>query len=185
MRHLLIADIFGRTPALEELAKAMPVSTEIIDPYNGRFKAFDNEQQAYDYFCSEVGLDSYCSHLKQLVEALEQSIVLTGFSMGASAVWKLAERVKSNKIKTAFCFYGSQIRHELNIQPEFPTTLILPAFEQHFSIQQLHNELKERNNISLIKSQYLHGFMNRYSKSFSEAGYQQFLKWLIDRIEKV
>ncbi|MRI31425.1 hypothetical protein EOPP23_00280 [Endozoicomonas sp. OPT23] len=185
IQHLIVADIFGRTPALDELANAMPVSTDTVDPYNGRFMGFDSEQQAYNYFCTEVGLENYCSHLKRQLDAIEHPVVLTGFSVGASAIWKLSESTKSERIKAAFCFYGSQVRHELNIQPECPITLILPEFEPHFSIQQLHDDLKGRRNIRLTESHYLHGFMNQYSGNFSEEGYQQFLMWLINRLKNI
>ena len=185
VQHLMVADIFGRTAALEELAEAMPVSTGIVDPYHGRFMDFDSEQQAYSYFCTEAGLDNYCHQLKRHIDAIEQPVILTGFSVGASAIWKLSAQIHVKKVLSAVCFYGSQIRHELNIYPKYPITLIQPDFELHFSVQQLHDDLTGRNNISLIDSQCLHGFMNKSSKNFSEAGYQQFLKWLIDRIEAV
>ncbi len=175
MRVLVVSDIFGKTPALEELAKAMPVTTDIIDPYDGKFMAFKDEQEAYNYFCNEVGLDSYCLQLKKQVDSLKQPVVMIGFSVGASAIWKLSAHMDMEKVKSAACFYGSQIRHELNIRPVFPITLILPASEKHFSIEQFRSDLKERDNVSFIQSRYFHGFMNKYSKNFSEEGYHSML----------
>jgi len=36
MRKIFIADIFGRTPELEELICSVGGQSEIIDPYSGR-----------------------------------------------------------------------------------------------------------------------------------------------------
>ncbi len=63
MRRIFVSDIFGRTPALEELASGIPGDVELVDPYDGKRMDFRNEAEAYRFFCSEVGLDKYTEQL--------------------------------------------------------------------------------------------------------------------------
>ena len=66
MRRIIISDIFGRTPALEKLCRAIAPDTKIIDPYYGKFMDFQNEKEAYKYFMKQVGVNKYC----QVVRAI-------------------------------------------------------------------------------------------------------------------
>jgi hypothetical protein len=50
MIKAIVTDIFGITPALEELAGAVVSVTAIIDPYSGKEMNFGAESLAYEYF---------------------------------------------------------------------------------------------------------------------------------------
>ena len=66
MRRIIISDIFGRTPALEKLCRAIAPDTKIIDPYYGKFLDFQNESEAYEYIMTQLGVNKYC----QVVRAI-------------------------------------------------------------------------------------------------------------------
>jgi hypothetical protein len=68
MNLLIVSDIFGRTKALDDLANYFDkkkIKTQILDPYNRRYKNFENENQAYRAFHAETGLENYIHLLKQ------------------------------------------------------------------------------------------------------------------------
>ncbi len=111
MKKNIVSDIFGRTPALENLCKALGSNVDIIDPYAGKYMCFKTEQEAYDFFMANVGLEAYCCVLKSKLEKDSIPLILIGFSVGASAIWQVSESFSNKKIKHVVCFYGSQIRH--------------------------------------------------------------------------
>ncbi|MGI9274010.1 MAG: dienelactone hydrolase family protein [Endozoicomonas sp.] len=178
MNRIVVTDIFGKTPALESLCQELPGTSQIVDPYQGRFRNFSSEAQAYACFTSEVGLPRYAEALHDQVSGQNGKVELIGFSVGASAIWLLSERFTAEKVTGATCFYGSQIRHSIHLSPRFPVHLILPASEQHFSVQELANSLERKQNVEIEHTPYLHGFMNRYSENFNETAYRHFIQWL-------
>jgi len=58
MNIILVSDIFGKTPALIQLAEAIG-ATAIIDPYDGVDMGFEDESKAYAYFVEQVGFEQY------------------------------------------------------------------------------------------------------------------------------
>lgn len=178
MRHLIIADVFGRTNALEKIASDISGSVEIFDPYNSKHMNFKNEAEAYKYFISKVGIDKYAQNLGDVVQSFSKQLCLIGFSIGASAIWKISSQKKLEHISKAICFYGSQIRHNININPTFTVELIFPATENHFSISELIVNLSNRENIHITQTSFYHGFMNSHSENFNQTGYNQFIQIL-------
>lgn len=178
MHHIIVSDVFGKTKALEEIASALSGRVEIVDPYSAELMGFKNETAAYEYFTSEVGLDAYAERLLEITQSVNSQIYLIGFSVGASAIWKISKQVKLKNISGATCFYGSQIRHHKDINPLFPVQLIFPATEQHFSVTKLIDELFAKENTQIQQVTFLHGFMNAQSKNYDQAGYKQFIQAL-------
>lgn len=174
MKRLIVTDIFGRTKALEQLAAELAGNVEIIDPYNSKDMGFKNEAEAYAYFTAEVGLELYSKQLFNRLKVISDPVSLIGFSVGASAIW-LISHYNQFQVRAAQCFYGSQIRHHTNITPVFPIQMILPATEENFSISQLMTALGRKQNVEINHVSYLHGFMNRHSENFNEAGYLKFI----------
>lgn len=209
MKIILVADIFGLTPALDDLRASLVNELDnvdkggavnIVDPYNGEFIPFKNENSAYRYFTEHVGLTAF-SHLLQahLTTQLEQlihsetfvtkaplvqlpkqqpsQILLIGFSIGASAIWHIADRFSDAKNQIiAIGYYGSQIRNKLNNTPNFPIHLIFPKQEPHFSVDQLMKKLSRIPRVRLTKVDYAHGFMNKLSSNYNQAGYLEQIK---------
>lgn len=181
MQTFIVSDIFGRTKALENLALAVDVNAIIIDPYDKVDMNFYNEQSAYEGFNTLVGLDAYTQHLCDAIKAHNKPALVIGFSVGASTIWNASELNDSlindpetlalSNVTRAICYYPGQIRHKPHIKPGFPTELVFPAFEKHFCVDDLREQLINTANVSIRKTSYLHGFMNQLSVNFNKQGY--------------
>ncbi|ACV68484.1 conserved hypothetical protein [Desulfohalobium retbaense DSM 5692] len=177
-RTICIADIFGTTPAFERLCQAIGGAVEVVDPYSGLQRKFASEQEAYAYFMTEVGLDRYSEMVRDQIAAAQDSACLVGFSVGAAVAWSLTGASLADQVSCGVCFYGSQIRHMLDIQPVVPVTCILPTSEPAFCVQTLAKALSGRNNVSVETTPYLHGFMNEVSANYDRQGCAVYLEWL-------
>jgi hypothetical protein len=189
MNLLIVSDIFGFTLALKSLvsklvSKLPSIRTElkIVDPYNGKDPQFNTQDEAYRYFTDNIGLDTYTDQLKNKILRSPSPVILIGFSIGASAIWKLSDSDISPHIQQAICFYGSQIRHYTQLNPHFDIELIFPRKESHFDIEQLSKELSHKPNIKCTSSDGLHGFMNELSSNFNNNEYSRFLTYLKKRL---
>ncbi len=181
LHTLIISDIFGRTESLEQLCATINDTATIIDPYGGSKLKFCNEDHAYRHFKENVGLDRYTQMLELSLQAIDEEVILIGFSVGCSAIWKISNRYQNAKVKQAICYYGTQIRHHTDIEPTFPIELVFPAMEPHFSIEHLISQLASTNNVRIRQVPYLHGFMNHLSKNFDAEGYSQEVAALAER----
>jgi len=178
MHQIIVSDIFGRTSALEKIADALPGDVDIFDPYESKHMAFSSEAQAYAHFSSQIGLDAYADMLSKKVSAQVKQLALLGFSVGASAIWKISEQRELENVSDAICFYGSQIRDHMHITPRFPVQLIFPSSESHFLVSELIHSLEGKECVEIHRAKFLHGFMNAHSENFDQYGYDQFLKIL-------
>jgi len=172
MSIIIVSDIFGITPALVKLKNELGAKT-IIDPYEGKSMGFNNEAEAYSCFITRGGLDRYVSKTLEMLESLGSQTTLIGFSVGASAIWRLSINNENHMIKQAFCFYGSQIRNYTKIEPCFKINVVFPISESHFDVSKLKEEITIKNNVITTQVEYLHGFMNYYSSNFNQVGYEQ------------
>lgn len=177
MNIVIVSDVFGITPALIKLKEKLGV-TIIIDPYNGKSMDFKNEAEAYSCFIAKIGLDNYISIVLKALASLDGKTTLIGFSIGASAIWRISLTNKNNFIKQAFCFYGSQIRNFTQIDPCFKINLLFPKSEPHFDVVELIKKLEAKANVKITQVEYLHGFMNYYSNNFNKTGYQRYVTLL-------
>ncbi len=175
MRNIIVSDVFGRTEALEGIASSFSGVTDIFEPYNAMNMDFGNEEEAYSYFTSEVGLNKYANNLKSFIQSFAEQLNLIGFSVGASAIWRISAQVKLENISSATCFYGSQIRNDRDICPIFPMELIFPIAEEHFSVSELISDLSDKENIQIQQVSFAHGFMNSHSINYHQGGYDQFI----------
>jgi dienelactone hydrolase len=183
MSIIIVTDIFGVTPALITLSDKLNAKF-IVDPYNGINMNFKNEFEAYSYFTEQVGLENYLEKLIKVVDSTSNISSLLGFSVGASVIWRLSEKLLSAKIKNAICYYGSQIRHFTSITPQFPVELIFPKTEEHFDLLKLQQSLSNKPNITIRNTNFYHGFMNFHSSNFNACGYNTHLAWLCSRLDK-
>lgn len=175
----LVADIFGRTRAFESIGQQLSETVpdiRIIDPYQGLDHLFETEAKAYAYFMDRVGLASYASILTDALADPGPDTILIGFSVGASALWSVSDRLLFRHIKKAFCFYGSQIRQYTDITPRFDMELIFPEQEPHFDVDELIGILTVKDRVSCSKAKGLHGFMNELSPHFDPDCYAVFMK---------
>jgi len=177
---VVITDIFGKSSPLKRLCTNLQSNSsnkiQVIDPYGGQFFDFTDEQHAYQHFTESGGVEAYA---KILLHELTAELIPTkviAFSVGASALWTLSENEQLSHVKQATCFYGSQIRYHQNIEPLFPIELIFPAHEIHFDVNELHDSVKDKEQVTTIKTTYLHGFMNELSSNFNLDGYHEYEK---------
>lgn len=183
MKTILIADIFGKTPALLSLAKSLSGEFELLDPYGGEMLNFTDEAHAYEYFIEYQGIEHYATSIEHYLRNITEPVSIVAFSVGAAALWQVSNALSSGQIKSAYCFYGSQIRHYPTLTPAIPMTLIFPKMEAHFSVPALIEQLATTTNVTIEQSVYLHGFMNECSVNFDSKGMQHYLSFIQSRAE--
>ncbi len=175
MLYLVVADIFGRTPALEQLCQKLNGEYQIVDPYQGKAMNFADERCAYQYFMAHLGCARYAQILANTILAKSQPSTILAFSVGATATWLVSEQQPAQYIDKAWLFYGTQIRHHLDITPKFPLHLIMATAEASFSLRQ-QQPLQDKHLVTLSYADYLHGFMNHCSVNYNGDGYQSYLR---------
>lgn len=188
MPHILIAtDIFGYTSAIDQLKERLaPLcgAVHIIDPYGAKHMKFHDESEAYEAFTQLCGLENYAKACIKTLDALSnENVILIGFSMGASALWKALDGRKDVKIKSFFGFYSSQIRHFLDAKVHIPCTFVFPKYEKHFDVDAVIAQLLKHENITCLKTAYLHGFMNPLSLNYDAKGYREYCLLLEENIK--
>ncbi len=189
MKIIIVPDIFGHTPALTRLTQRLAcrlsetvvnASIDIIDPY-GEKRFFKQENQAYDYFTTNLDIPGYSDIIKKRLITVKGPVTLLGFSAGASAIWHFSGKVKKPGKIRGIGFYGSQIRYHTGISPGFDIELIFPDTESHFNVDDLIENLGSTPGLTISKADGLHGFMNEYSKNFSPDLCDEFLNIIIPR----
>ena len=183
MQIIAVSDIFGRTKAFEKLCNDISEEIDILDPYNGKSCSFENETEAYNYFQKNVGLEQYSRILGNKLKNQQKPVFLIGFSVGASAIWLNSAFNQETQI-SAICFYGSQIRHLLTIDPKFKVELIIPKNEMHFSVNRFQLNLGSKKNVKTHKADFMHGFMNSLSNNFDISAYEKYKTMVAHRINR-
>lgn len=177
MHLIIVTDIFGVTAAVSTLAQSLqslPVQVSVLDPYAGQDPLLANENIAYDYFLAQCGHDAYVEKLQHMMRSASAPIFLLGFSAGASACWRSIASRWPNKVVHCIGFYPGQIRHYLHLRPQYPCTIIWPAHEHHFSVAEVSTQLAQLPHVHCMHTEFLHGFMNPSSESFSAPAAAQF-----------
>ncbi len=197
MKTIIVSDIFGKTPAVEKLASQISSNISditILDPYQGNNMMFQNEKTAYTYFQKNIGIEQYQDSILKIINQIVKTmpcnavdnsavnsvdnILLLGFSIGASSIWKISDTISSPEYVRAICFYGSQIRYYLNINPKIKMNLIFPESESHFDVKELISQLSLKKNVKCKLTTYLHGFMNKNSVNFNKTAYANYVNLL-------
>lgn len=184
MNLIIVADIFGITESINQLTTRLsPCYSEVtvIDPYKGQKISFRNEESAYRYFQQHCGIDKLTDLLeKEVINSIEPTDII-GFSVGGTSAWEISGKDSIN-IRKVVSFYGSRIRDKTDISPNYPTSLIFPAKEENFELEPVIKTVENKQNVKIIRTNYLHGFMNRESANFSATGYKYFSDWLIEKL---
>ncbi|MEH6631126.1 MAG: hypothetical protein V7776_09875 [Halopseudomonas aestusnigri] len=183
MQVVIVTDIFGRTSGPEQMVECLSrqsVETIVIDPYRGIENSFANEDDAYASFITHCGHDHYAELVHQKLAGLEGPLLLVGFSVGASAIWRCLDSSIANKIHHFIGFYPGQIRNHLSLNPVCPTTLIFPKEENHFSVDDVMDTLNAKGAVNCHQVEALHGFMNVCSRNYSKDLAQEFYHHLAD-----
>ncbi|MFT4939770.1 MAG: dienelactone hydrolase [Paraglaciecola sp.] len=181
IRNLFVSDIFGINSGLLQLLEVVSpnaLNTQLIDPYVGQQQKFSSEQEAYQRFQAVGGIDAYINIVKDAVSDLNGLLTIVGFSAGGAAIWKAMEGIKKYSGIELVLFYPGQIRHYLEAENAFPTTILWPSHEPHFALNEVIKNLQNKKNVKNIHTPFSHGFMNVKSAGYSEAAYQQYTRYL-------
>jgi dienelactone hydrolase len=185
MLLLIATDIFGIGPHIDDMIhRILPANANcmVIDPYGAQEQNFYSEQDAYDIFNEEGGLDTYCENLTRAVIELEPDVVI-GFSAGGSALYKVLAENRDVDVRALMAFYPSQIRHFDNLVLSVPSTILFPEQEPHFDVKELQKRLSSKPNVQVEQTDFAHGFMNPYSDNYSEEAEEYYItvmkQWLV------
>lgn len=181
---VVITDIYGKTKSLEESLSCLSAKyevTEIIDPYDSNEIHFKNEEEAYSSFQEYIGLNGYIEKsYKFLKDKPFQEFHLLGFSVGATAVWAISQMLEFNQNTKGICFYGSQIRNFLQVNPKIEIEHYFPKSEPHFCVDEVIGALNKKDKVNCFKTDFLHGFMNKKSKNYNENACLKYFKILLN-----
>ncbi len=166
---VLVTDIFGHTPQLQETLNNLKLDAVICSPYAAE-TYFNQEASAYEAFNQQGGVASYVDLLVEKLSSLspEKPVLLIGFSAGAAALWHFicSEQVsRLHRDSSAWLFYGGQIRHALAKQPQINTQVYWTA-ESHFNVQECHQQMLSKPHVVSQILPYSHGFINPQAKGF-------------------
>lgn len=175
-RPLIVSDIFGRTPALEALAREL--RADILAPYDGSGPRFPSEKQAYTAFLDTGGLETYTHKLRGFLTAHSETTTLIAFSAGATAAWITLAGPAGSRIRQGVLFYGSRIRDHVALRPRCPVRLIFAAHEASCNPEDLLASLTGPNLHTQIVPGSRHGFMNPLSSGYDPALYARFTREL-------
>ncbi|WP_321394994.1 dienelactone hydrolase family protein [uncultured Desulfuromusa sp.] len=181
MNLIVVSDIFGKTESINKLtAQLSPFYSEVtvIDPYEGQNISFEKEEHAYRHFQQNCGIKKLTTLLEKEAINSKGKIDIIGFSVGGSSAWEISGKDMSTNIRNVVSFYSSRIREKTNVSPKCSTSLIFPATEKSFDLEPVIQAVENKQNVEVIRTNYLHGFMNSESKNFSETGYKYFSDWL-------
>ena len=170
MKTLILTDIYGKKVIPKELLDKNAV---VLEPYDIDDKITD-EKELYKLFLKNCGHELYLKKAYEKFLKLKPKLII-GFSIGASVAWRLTDKIKSSK---TICFYPSQIRNHLDINPTIETIVIFPKKEEHFDLEEIKKEL-ENKKVDIKNSTALHGFMNNKSKNYDKKEQEKFVNFIL------
>lgn len=170
-RILIAADIFGVTPELGQLARALGSGVTLASPHPFT-RSFRTEAEGYASFMEHGGVAAYSKYLNGLMTGRGFCFELAlGFSAGASALWVcLADaNLEPWLPKRAELYYGSRIREHADLSPRRQARLTFAEHEDSFDAPALAERLRGLGHNALVLPGSRHGFMNPRSTGYDEA----------------
>lgn len=177
MKLIFVSDIFGLTASLVELVNGIVLQNfeyQIIDPYAGEIKQFEDEKLAYAAFQASGGMQGYIQKLNSFILSYAPVDMIIGFSAGGAAAWKAIQNIDDKIVGRLIAFYPGQIRHFLDVTPVIPCELIFPESEAHFDVHEVIKILQPISSVSCERTIWQHGFMNPLSSGFDQDGRHNF-----------
>jgi len=174
MRTLIVTDIFGKTDGIEVFSAQFHGEVKIISPYeNLDIARHCSEKHIYEYFIKNLGHDAYSDKVQAaLIEFCPDFII--SFSAGATACWRALARTPLKRVHKMIAFYPGQIRHFTDLNPNCHVDIYFPEQEKHFDLKPVINTLNAIPCLSVYKTRYLHGFMNKLSDNYNVDAYSHF-----------
>ncbi|MBY5923084.1 hypothetical protein [Ferrimonas balearica] len=174
--HWLITDIWGQhatlDPFIERLGSVAP-EWQVLDPYSGQRFAFEDENQAYQYFLHRCSKATYQQKVATMLEQAETPVTLLACSAGANALWPLLSGPLAAKIKKAVLVYGSALPQQ-PLTSQCEVALLLCRDDAGVTEQE---EALRALGPCLI-SDAPHGFLNPRAPGFDAAAAEEAEVWL-------
>lgn len=127
--------------------------------------SYEESVEAYNYFINMIGFDVY-KEISAFVNQLKEkyhNVFIVGYSAGATIAWRCCENSLCSGI---IACYGSRIRDYSDLNPACPT-LLLFGNEDSFDVNLLVHQLCGKDNLTIIKFDASHGFMDSSSVNFN------------------
>ncbi len=127
---------------------------------------YEESTEAYSYFTKNVGFKAY-NEINFLVNQLKDDydeVYILGYSVGATLAWLCCENPFCSGI---IACYGSRIRDFTHLNPTCPTLLIF-ANQDSFDVDHTTKLLVNKQNISIMRFETKHGFLDYYSSNFDK-----------------
>lgn len=166
-RLLVAADIYGLTPALRALAAGLGGEAEFLSPWPGEGSPHATEQASHAAFVAGPGLEAYAERIA--LAAAGEPVTLVGFSVGATAAWLFAARQQCCPDSRLVLFYGSRIRHYLDLRPRCRVEAIFAEREAAFDPHAVAAAIASEKVRAVVVPGSVHGFMNALSPGHDAA----------------
>lgn len=171
VKILVASDIYGVTPELRSLVQHFSGGAEIVSPYAVENVKLATEEEAYEAFLKNGGIDAYTLKLSNVIASLRPD-ALIAFSAGATAAWRALSAANLSP-RQGILFYGSRIRDYLSLRPTVPTKLIFAEHEKAFDVAPVVANLRMQGLDAVVMSGTRHGFMNARSPGFDPVAMQE------------
>lgn len=157
---IILHEVRGITENLRLLASLLEsegCSAVLPSLYGDGYEGSD-ERTSYDRFFRDVGIEKATEMIGKIIDANGGAgITLLGFSVGATIAWLQS---RNGKVRSVVGFYGSRIRHCLDIEPLADVDLFF-CRERGFDAEELIGRLNGKQNVTARLISGEHGF---YSK---------------------
>jgi dienelactone hydrolase len=179
MRVIVASDIHGVNDRLREQLAILGQPT-IMSPWPGDGCPFETEQMAVAEFHRQDGLISY---EKKIAEAANgEAVLLVGFSVGATSLWRYVANLECNSNSRAVLYYGSRIRDYPALRPRCSTSVFFAAHEPSFDPESVASMVRKSGTQCSVIGGTQHGFMNPCSTHYRADIVQVHLSMLLDSI---
>ena len=166
-RLVIAADIYGVTPALRALATNLGGQAEFLSPWPGEGSPHATEQASHAAFVAGPGLEGYAERIA--LAAAGEAVTLVGFSVGATAAWLFAAGRHCDPESRLVLFYGSRIRHYLDLRPRCRVEAIFAEHEAAFEPYAVAAAIASETVRTEVVAGAAHGFMNALSPGYDAA----------------
>lgn len=179
MSLLWVTDIWGQHASLKgqiESLSQLAGECQLLDPYAGQPFAFNDQQQAYDYFLCRCSKPGYVDKLEAWLDGHDGPVTLLGFSAGANAIATLLSRRNFPQVQKAILVYGSALP-KLDGPLSAETHLLLCADDEG------SDQLAQAQwPASIHLTQAPHGFINPRAPAYDAEQASKAWAWIQQRV---
>ncbi|MCC0666973.1 dienelactone hydrolase family protein [Clostridioides sp. ZZV14-6153] len=139
---------------------------------SGKVFSYLKAQDAYNFFITNIGFNIY-EKVEKLINDLKlkyKHVLVIGYSVGATIAWRCSENSLCDGI---ICCYGSRIRDYIDVIPKCPVLLVFAKYDS-FDVDFVASQLVKKQNIQIEIAEANHGFIDTYSKNYSNTHAQTF-----------